>query len=78
LNRWRWRRRVDGQRIVSGIIFVIRNARRGRDAPAGLGPHNTIYDRFICWSRLGVFNRIQAELATKDGKPARPRPKARG
>ncbi len=61
--------RVDDQRIVSGIIFVIRNGLRWRDAPAAYGPHKTIYNRFIRWSRLGVFNRIFAELAAKGGKP---------
>ena len=54
---------------MSGIIFVIRNGLRWRDAPAGYGPHKTIYNRFIRWSRLGVFNRIFAELAAKGGKP---------
>jgi transposase len=61
--------RVDDRRIVSGIIFVIRNGRRWRDAPVGYGPHKTIYNRFIRWSRMGVFNRILAELAAKGGKP---------
>ena len=61
--------RVDDRRIVSGIIFVIRNGLRWRDAPAAYGPHKTIYNRFIRWSRLGVFNRIFAELAAKGGKP---------
>lgn len=63
--------RVDDRRIVSGIIFVIRNGLRWRDAPTGYGPHKTIYNRFIRWSRLGVFNRIFAELAAKGGKPDR-------
>ncbi len=48
--------RVDDRRIVSGIIFVIRNGLRWRDAPKAYGPHKTIYNRFIRWSRLGVFN----------------------
>lgn len=58
--------RVDDRRILSGILFVIRNGLRWRDAPAGYGPHKTVYNRFVRWSRLGVFNRIFAELA-KDG-----------
>lgn len=58
--------RVDDRRTLSGILFVIRNGLRWRDAPASYGPHKTIYNRFIRWSRLGVFNRIFAELA-KDG-----------
>jgi putative transposase len=61
--------RVDDRRVVSGIIFVIRNGLRWRDAPSDYGPHKTIYNRFIRWSRLGVFNRILAELAAMAGKP---------
>jgi transposase len=63
--------RVDDRRIISGIIFVIRNGLRWRDAPKEYGPHKTIYNRFIRWSRLGVFNRIFAELAAAGGKPDR-------
>ena len=55
--------RIDDRRGLSGILFVIRNGLRWRDAPEGYGPHNTIYSRFIPWSRLGEFNRILAELA---------------
>jgi putative transposase len=61
--------RVDDRRVVSGIIFVIRNGLRWRDAPAAYGPHKTIYNRFIRWSRLGVFNRIFAALSAAGGKP---------
>ena len=61
--------RVDDRRIISGIIFVIRNGLRWRDAPKDYGPHKTIYNRFIRWSRLGVFNRILAALSAKSGKP---------
>ena len=55
--------RVDDRRVLSGILFVIRNGLRWRDAPRAYGPPKTIYNRFIRWSRLGVFNRILAELA---------------
>jgi transposase len=34
-------------------------------------PHRTIYNRFVRWSRLGVFNKIFTELARKAGKPSR-------
>jgi transposase len=60
--------RVDDRRVLSGILFVIRNGLRWRDAPAGYGPPKTIYNRFIRWSRLGVFNRILAELAAQGGR----------
>ena len=63
--------RVDDRRVISGIVFVIRNGLRWRDAPGEYGPHKTIYNRFVRWSRLGVFNKIFAELARKAGKPSR-------
>ena len=63
--------RVDDRRVISGIVFVIRNGLRWRDAPREYGPHKTIYNRFVRWSRLGVFNKIFAELARQAGKPHR-------
>ena len=63
--------RVDDRRVLSGIIFVIRNGLRWRDAPKDYGPHKTIYNRFIRWSLLGVFNRILVELAGEAGDPER-------
>lgn len=39
--------RVDDGKIISGIIFVIRNGLRWCDAPKEYGPHKTIYNRFI-------------------------------
>ena len=39
--------RVDDQRVISGIIIVIRNGLRWRDAPRDYGPHKTIYNRFV-------------------------------
>ena len=50
---------------------MIKNGLRWRDAPGDYGPHKTIYNRFVRWSRLGVFNKIFAELARKGGKPER-------
>jgi putative transposase len=61
--------RVDDRRIISGIIFVIRNGLRWRDAPSEYAPPKTIYNRFIPWSRVGVLNKIFAGLAVKAGKP---------
>jgi putative transposase len=63
--------RVDDRRVISGIIFVIRNGLRWRDAPKDYGPPKTIYNRFVRWSRLGVFNRIFAALASQAGAPDR-------
>ena len=63
--------RVDDRRVVSGIIHVIRHGLRWRDAPEAYGPHKTLYNRFVRWSRLGIFNRIFAGLAGQAGEPDR-------
>jgi transposase len=63
--------RVDDQRVVSSIVYVIRNGLQWKDAPKDYGPHKTLYNRFIRWSRLGVFNRIFAALAAEGQKPER-------
>jgi Putative transposase of IS4/5 family (DUF4096) len=57
--------RVDDRRIVSGIVFVIRNGLRWRDAPIDYGPHKTIYNRFIRWSRLGVFKPTATAIGSR-------------
>jgi putative transposase len=61
--------RVNDRRVISGIIFVIRNGLRWRDAPTAYGPPKTLYNRFVRWSRLGVFDRIFAGLAGRAGRP---------
>src|ERR1700677_548574 len=63
--------RVDDRRIVGALAFVLRHGLRWRYAAPDYGPHKTIYKRFVRWSRLGVFNKIFAELARKGGKPKR-------
>ncbi len=61
--------RVDDLRVVSGIIHVIKRGLQWRDAPSDYGPHKTLYNRFVRWSRMGVFDRIFAELAAREGVP---------
>ena len=57
--------RVDDRRGISRIIHVIRNGLMWRDAPATYGPHKTLYNRFVRWSRAGVFDRLFAALAAE-------------
>ena len=59
--------RVDDRRVLSGIIYVIRHGLQWRGAPVPYGPHKTLYNRFVRWSRMGVFDRIFAELASELG-----------
>ena len=63
--------RVDDRRVVSGIVYVIRHGLQWKDAPRGYGPHKTLQNRFVRWSRLGVYSRIFADLATAGGAPER-------
>ena len=52
--------RVDDRRVISGIVFVIRNGLRWRDAPGEYGPHKTIYNRFV---RAGAVSRgVQQDI----------------
>jgi putative transposase len=59
--------RSGDRRVLSGIIFVIRNGRQWQDAPFVYGPPKTLCQRFNRWSRLGVFDRILSELADMAG-----------
>ena len=59
---------ADDRRIISGIIFIIRDGLRWRDAPADYSPPKTIYNRCVRWIRMGVFNKIFADLAPHAGK----------
>jgi transposase len=55
--------RVDDLRVVSGIIYVIRHGLQWKDAPPESGPYKTLYNRFVRWSRTGVFDNIFLALA---------------
>lgn len=57
--------RVDDRRVVSGIIYVIKHGLQWQDAPDEYCPHKTLYNLFVRWSRLGVFNKIFIELTNK-------------
>jgi putative transposase len=63
--------RVSDRRVISGIIYVIRNGLQWKDALPSYGPHKTLYNRFVRWSRRGVFERIFAALAGRAGAPDR-------
>jgi transposase len=62
--------RVDDRRVLSGIIFINRNGLRWRDAPREYGPPKTLYNRWVRWSRMGVFARIMAGLAAENAGEA--------
>ncbi len=45
---------------------VLKRGLQWRDAPPEYGPHKTLYNRFVRWSRMGVFDRIFKELSSQD------------
>lgn len=59
--------RVDDVRVISGIIYVIRYGLQWKDAPKVYGPYKTLYNRFVRWSRAGIFNKIACELSQPHG-----------
>lgn len=59
--------RVDDRTVLSGIIYVIKNGLQWKDAPREYGSHKTLYNRFIRWSRMGIFNKIFMELSRRNG-----------
>jgi transposase len=61
--------RVDDRRVISGIVYVIRYGLQWKDAPRDYVPHKMYYNRFIRWSRLGVFDRNFAALGAKGRMP---------
>ena len=61
--------RVDDRRVISGIVYVLKNGLQWKDAPNGYGPHKTLYNRFRRWTELGVFDKIFSHLVASDGPP---------
>ena len=58
--------RVDDHRVPRGIIHVLKLGLQWRDAPAEYGLHKTLYNRFIRWSNMGIFDTIFKELSSQD------------
>ena len=60
-------RRVDDRRVISGIVHMLRIGARWRDCPPEYGPYTTIYNRFHCWSRQGVWFAVFEALTGHSG-----------
>ena len=60
---------MDDRRVISGIIYVLRHGLRWKEAPNAYGPHKTLYNRCVRWSRLCVFQRIFDVLANQGPNP---------
>ena len=69
---WHGVPRDDDRRVISGIIFVISNGLRWRDAPKDDGPHKTIYNR-LASPPFGSFAGAGWECLTAALQHSRPR-----
>lgn len=63
--------RMDDRRVLSGVVYVIRNGLQWEDAPKAYSPHKALYNRFVRWSRLGVFDRVFVALTEQAGRSKR-------
>ena len=54
--------RVD-DRVISGIVHVLKSGCRWCDCPPEYGPATTIYNRFVRWARRGIWENLFRELA---------------
>ena len=55
-------RRVDDRRVISGIVYRLREGCRWRALPPEYGPYTTVFNRWNRWSQRGLWQHIFAIL----------------
>ena len=65
----RGKARVDGRRVISGIVHVLKSGGRWVDAPPEYGPKKTLYNRYVRWAEKGVWAALFEALAQAGGPP---------
>ncbi|RBM04846.1 transposase [Novacetimonas cocois] len=63
--------RVEDRRVLSGIVYVIRNGLQWTDTPKAYGRRKNLCNRSIRWSRLDISDRIFAVLTEQAGRSKR-------
>lgn len=58
-------KREDDRRVISGIVHVLKTGCHWTDCPADYGPHTRMYNRFVRWSRRGIWENLFRQLAEK-------------
>jgi transposase len=61
--------RVDDQRVISGIVHVLKSGGRWIDAPADYGTRKTLYNRYVRWAGKGIWVKLFRALASAGGPP---------
>lgn len=55
----------DHRQIINGILWVLATGTAWRDVPDRYGPWQTLYDRFIRWTRDGTWDRLLRALLSQ-------------
>jgi transposase len=55
--------RVDDRKVLNGIYWHLRSGSPWADIPERYGPYTTCYNRFVRWRKLGVWDRVFAEVS---------------
>ncbi len=67
---------IDRREILNGILYVARSGCQWRLLPHDFPKWKTVYDCFVDWHNIGVFEEINARLRTKirikDGRNGEP------
>lgn len=58
----------DHRQIIDGILWVLATGAPWRDVPERYGPWQTLYDRFVRWTRDGTWDRILRALLREKHK----------
>jgi len=53
----------DNRNVINGILRRLRTGAPWRDVPEKCGPWNSIYRRFLRWSKSGVWESVATALA---------------
>ena len=61
-NVTRGRPSSDSRTILKGIYWVLRSGAAWRDLPERYGPWQTVYKRFMKWSKEGIFEKTFTDL----------------
>ena len=62
-QRGRGRPPQDNRNIINGILWRLRTGAPWRDVPEKYGNWNTIYRRFLRWSKSGIWESVATALA---------------
>lgn len=56
--------------VLSVALYMLSNmGYNGAMPPKDLGPYKTLYNRFVRWSTMGIFNKIFSEFVIMQNLP---------